>query len=317
MQPNVVNPYTVPAPVERTLREPTKPAKRSMMPFLLGVVVVAALGGAAFWFASSSDDEGDELASSGPGAAVLTTFTAMADRDYEAACASISSTAKERLTTTGSTCESELERINPGNLYAKADDSKILKVVVKGNRAQLNVEVGGSPVPDLPIGATREDGVWKTDLGSFGPAYVDPQGEWKGVADADEQAEVEAEAEAQTNDDASDGDPADDPGAAFLAWVTAVRAKDWETACKFTASHTIETWAEKGWSCVDTYAAPDAMHPYLTSNETTVSSTRKTKRDVAWVDATMSMDGDTVESHEYRMQLEDGLWKYDSERTWR
>lgn len=223
----IANPYQVPTPTERA--QPTAPAKRSPWPILVGLVAIVAVGAGAFWFASGDDPDRPSNENT-PGAAVLRYLDALSDKDWEGACDLISSGSRERLEVTGESCPAEMARLNPGNIMGKADGSKIISEKVDGDNAILSVEVGGSPIPEIPMKAYREDGVWKA-----APFGGDPE-------PGDDEAGSASTTVAPPPEPGS-------PGAAYIAFINALVSTDYGKACALVSSAALQEISAGGATC--------------------------------------------------------------------
>lgn len=257
----VVNPYAVPVPAASPAAPPKQ--KGGSGRFVIALVVLVAVGAGAFWFVSRSgddqDDAGSKVAADGPGAAILLWADAMADHDYEAACAAMATAAVEKLEATGATCAAEMERLSPDGLYDEAGDSKVLDEEIDGDRARVTLKLGGSLLPQQPMAATLEDGTWKADPFSFGVDVGKP-GDQGADDGTDEGAAPAGEATTTTAPPVTTTVPAGptttaawmaglDAGDVLQAWFTAVWANDFAEACVFASAETVQKAASSGKTC--------------------------------------------------------------------
>lgn len=224
----------VPMPGQRT-PSAAKP-HRNPIPVLLGLVAILAVVGGAFWFLTSSDDD-DAAAPGTPGAAIVEWWTAMADADYSDACGAMASVGIERLTAAGGTCREALADLNPDGLYDQGAETKVLDVVIEGDRARVTIKAGGSPLPKQDMLAIREGGTWKAD--PFGDATDLAAGAGEEAADG---------ASTSTSVAGTDVAPGG-PGEAYTAWVSAIVGADWTGACQRLSTSTLDEITGRGATC--------------------------------------------------------------------
>ncbi|MCU1370218.1 MAG: hypothetical protein JWO77_1412 [Ilumatobacteraceae bacterium] len=155
----------VPIPPERTASASGSPTRPGLGCIVLPVLVLLIIGAGAF-FLLRSDDDPEPSAATGPTVAapavpVLAWADAMEARDYDAACALMTTEAVAEIAINGATCPGELGRLGGSGQYAEASKARILDVVAKGDRAQVTVQLDGRSQTEQTMLSLREEGTWK------------------------------------------------------------------------------------------------------------------------------------------------------------